>query len=59
MKLRELIDKRLIETITSFTRKAGISRPTYYSIMRGERVSVTTARKVCHYFGVDWKDYVD
>jgi DNA-binding XRE family transcriptional regulator len=59
MKLKELIDERLDITVTDFARKIGVTRQTIHGILRGEgNPRLLTVKKICKYFGVDYKDYI-
>lgn len=59
MKLKDLINERLDITVTEFAKKIGVSRPTIHGILRGEgNPRLLTVKKICKYFGVDFKDYI-
>lgn len=60
MKLKDLIYNELTISISKFADQVGISRPTIYNILNGTRKpSLPTVKRICKYFGVDWKDYVE
>ena len=57
MKLADLINKAMV-TLAEISRGAKVSRPTLYKILKGERVSKLSVKKVCAYFGVKDEDYL-
>lgn len=60
MKLKELILDRLEVSVSQFCREIGLSRPTINNIIKGKhKPSLLTTKKICKYFGVEWKDYID
>ena len=58
MKIQDLLQERLGLTKSEFCRKANISRPTLDTILRGEQVSLSTIKKICKYFGIDYRNYI-
>lgn len=61
MKLKDLIEDRLMISLRRFAKEAGVSRPTISNILNGSRKnpSTLTVKKICRYFNVDWKDYIE
>ena len=59
MKLKKLINDRLMISLRQFEREAGISRQTIYNIMNNKGTpSLLTVKKICAYFGVDFHEYI-
>lgn len=59
MKIKDLIEDRLMISIRQFAKETGISRHTIAHILNGEgKQSLLTVKKICAYFGVDYKDYI-
>lgn len=59
MKLKDLINDRLMISVRRFAQECGVSRQTIVNIMYGKGTpTVLTVKKVCAYFGVDYKDYL-
>lgn len=59
MKIKDLIEDRLMISIRQFAKETGISRHTIAHILNGEgKPSLLTVKKICAYFGVDYKDYI-
>lgn len=59
MKIKDLIEDRLMISIRQFAKETGISRHTIAHILNGEgKSSLLTVKKICAYFGVDYKDYI-
>lgn len=59
MKIKDLIEDRLMISIRQFAKETGISRHTIAHILNGEgNPSLLTVKKICAYFGVDYKDYI-
>lgn len=64
MKIKELILDRLEVSVSQFCREIGLSRTTIDNIMNdyetsiGKAPSLLTIKKICKYFGVDYKDYI-
>ena len=57
--LKNLIYDRLMISIRQFSQDIGISRQTIYNIMADKGTpTVLTVKKVCAYFGEDYKDYI-
>lgn len=57
-KLSNLIKERK-EPIDRLSRNTGISKGTIKSLFTGQRQpSLLTIKKICAYFGVDYKDYI-
>lgn len=59
MKIKDLLQEKLGLTKASFCRNVGISRPTIEKILNGKQPSLSTIKKICEYFGVDPKDYIE
>lgn len=59
MKLKDLLYERLCLTKKGFCKKVNISRPTLDKIFKGEQPSLSTIKKICDFFGVDPKNYID
>ena len=62
MKLKELLINKLEEPIDTFCKKINISRPVISGIMNGSyhhEISLLTIKKICNYFKVDFKEYID
>ncbi|MGN0805344.1 MAG: helix-turn-helix domain-containing protein [Candidatus Coproplasma sp.] len=58
-KLKDLINDSLMISQRQFEKKTGISRQTIYNIMHDKGTpSVLTVKKICAFFGVDYKDYI-
>lgn len=58
MKLKDLINERM-ETLAKLSEKSGVTRQTLDNIMKGKGTpSLLTVKKICAYFGVDYKDYI-
>lgn len=69
MTIKDLILDRLEVPVSQFCREAGVNRTTMDSILNGNngynrkdgkeyRPSLLTIKKICRYFGVDYKDYI-
>lgn len=64
MKLKELILERLEVSVSQFCREIGLSRTTIDNIMNnyekspGKAPSRLTIKKICNYFGVDFKEFI-
>lgn len=58
MKLKTLIES-YNGSLRKLSRECGISRPTLYNILGDKEVSYTTLKKVCKFFNVDFKNYLD
>lgn len=59
-KLKELINDRLVISLRQFEKVSGVTRQTVYNIMHDKaNPSVLTVKKICAYFGVDYKNYVE
>lgn len=64
MKLKELLINKLEEPVDTFCKKINISRPVISGIMNGtyqhqHNISLLTIKKICNYFKVDFKEYID
>ena len=60
MKLKELILDNLQVPISQFCKTTQISRATIYNILQDKHTpSISTINKICKYFNVKPKDYVD
>lgn len=46
-------------TIAQRAERIGVHRATIHNILAGKQVSLLTVKKVCRYYGVDWRDYVE
>lgn len=57
-KLAELV-KGATVSISEISRGANISRQTIRKILRGEKVEFLSVKKICNYFSVDYKDYIE
>lgn len=57
MKLKDLINERM-ETLTKLSEKSGVTRQTLQNILNGKTPSLLTVKKICAYFGVDYKKYI-
>lgn len=59
MKLKDLINDRLMISIRQFAKEIGITRQTVMNILSDKgKPTVLTVKKICAYFGVDYKDYI-
>lgn len=59
MKLKDLINDRLMISIRQFANEIGITRQTVMNILSDKgKPTVLTVKKICAYFGVDYKDYI-
>ena len=59
MKLKDLIEDRLMVSVRQFAKECGVSRQTIINIMNGKTTpSLLTAKKICKYFSVNYKDYI-
>ena len=62
MKLRDLILNNLDVSVSQFCKDAGVSRPTIDDIIHRRKrhtLSLLTIKKICKYFGVDPKNYIE
>lgn len=60
MKLKELIDEKCMVSTCELSRQTGVCRQTIGNIMNGKgKPSRVTVKKICRYFGVDFKDYLE
>lgn len=59
MKLKDLIYERIETTVSAFARDVGLSRQTVINVLDGKNASLLTVKKICKYFGVDFKEYLD
>lgn len=60
MKIKDLLQERLGLTKTMFCKEAKISRPTIDAILKDkQQPRLQTIKKICNYFNVDPKDYLD
>ena len=56
--LKDLINTRT-ESLAAVAEKSGVTRQTLYTILQGKgKPSFLTVKKICAYFGVDYKDYI-
>lgn len=59
MELKDLINDRLMISLRQFAKECGVTRQTIYNILNGKYPpSLLTVKKICAYFGVDYKDYM-
>ena len=59
MKLKDLINDRLMISIRQFAKEIGITRQTVMNILSDKgKPTVLTVKKICAYFGVNYKDYI-
>lgn len=57
--IKELINDKLMVSLRQFEKKAGVTRQTIYNIFNDKcKPTVLTIKKICAYFGVDYKDYI-
>lgn len=57
--IKDLINKR-IEPLSEVAEKTGVTRQTLNNIARGTvNPSLLTVKKICAYFDVDYKDYIE
>jgi DNA-binding XRE family transcriptional regulator len=57
--IKELINDKLMVSLRQFEKEAGITRQTVYNIQNGKgNPTLLTVKKICAYFGVDYKDYI-
>lgn len=61
MTIKDLINERLEMgvSIQRLSNQCKISRPTLYKIKSGQQVDLQTTKRVCEFFKVDWKDFVE
>ena len=58
-KLKQLINDRLMISLRQFEKETGVTRQTIYNIINGTtKPCVLTVKKICAYFGADYKDYI-
>lgn len=59
MKLKDLINERM-ETLAKLSEKSGVSRQTLQNILKDKgKPSLLTVKKLCVYFGVDYKKFLE
>ena len=58
MKIKDLIYDRLETSVSSFCKAIGVSNVTIFKVLNGHEPSLSTIKRVCRYFNVDYKDYV-
>lgn len=59
MKLKDLILDNLEVPISRFSKEIGVNRRTiYYILSEKHQPRRTTIKRICKYFGVDFKDYI-
>lgn len=57
--LKNLINEQLRISIRKFAKEIGISRQTVYNIMMdNNKPTILTVKKICGYFGENYKDYI-
>lgn len=65
MKLKDLIIDRLDITVSQFCKEVGISRQTIDNILndykraKAKSPSLLTIKRICKYFDVDFRDYLN
>lgn len=62
MKLKDLILDRSMVSMEELSQNIGISRQTIYNIIDKKekyKPSLLTIKKICKYFNVEWRDFVD
>jgi DNA-binding XRE family transcriptional regulator len=60
-KIKELIIERLETTISKFCKDTGVNRTTVDGILNetyNHDLSLVTIKKICKYFDVDFKEYL-
>lgn len=59
-KLKTLINDCLMISMRQFEKESGVSRQTVYNLMHDKKKpSVLTVKKICDYFKVDFKDFIE
>lgn len=59
-KLKELMNNKLLISLRQFEKEAGVSRQTVYNLMNDKKKpSDLTIKKICAFFGEDFKDYIE
>ena len=61
MKIKDLILDNLNMSIRKFCKEVGLSRTTIDYILNDENkheLNLLTIKKICNYFGADYKDYI-
>lgn len=61
-KLKNLILENLEISLLRFSRESGVNRDTLYRIIKGNvkgTLSLLTIKKICKYFNVDFKNYLE
>lgn len=57
--LKDLFDEKLMISLRQFEKETGITRQTVYNVLGGKtKPTKLTIKKICAYFGVDFKDYI-
>lgn len=62
MKIKDLIMDRLEIPVSRFCKEVGVSRATINAILNDKykfNLRLLTIKKICKYFNVDFKDYVE
>lgn len=60
MKLKELIIENLDIPVYKFCKIVKVSRTTIHNILNEDlKVGLLITKKICKYFNVDFKDYLD
>lgn len=60
MKLKDLINDRLMISLRQFEKETGVTRQTVYNILSDKgKPTVLTVKKICAYFGVDWREFIE
>ena len=58
-KLQELIENNRTTSYEKLAQAIGVSRQTLYDIKNGKGTPyILTVKKICKYFGVDYKEYI-
>lgn len=57
--IKELINDKLMISLRQFEKESGVTRQTVYNILNGKgNPTLLTVKKICAYFGVNYKDYI-
>lgn len=61
MKIKDLIDERLEISYRELAEQINVSRYTIMNIVSGKskKPQRVTVKKICKYFGVNFRDYLD
>lgn len=59
MKLKDLINDRLMISVRQLAKECGVSRQTLVNVLADKGTpTVLTVKKICAYFKVDYHDYI-